>query len=181
MRKQSINERIIIETGKEIIKTDGIKAINMRTIASKANISLGSIYNYYKNKDELLLSLVKSIWLEILDEKGIETTSFIETVSLLFESIEKGNCKYPNFIKIHFISFNNKKESRVVMEEIVTNIKSLLLVALKNDNKLKNIFDESFNEKEFVDFIFENMMMLLLKNERKDYLLKLVNKVLYES
>ena len=67
------------------------------------------------------------------------------------------------------------------MEEIVTNIKSLLLVALKNDNKLKNIFDESFNEKEFVDFIFENMMMLLLKNERKDYLLKLVNKVLYES
>ena len=49
------------------------------------------------------------------------------------------------------------------------------------NNKLKNIFDESFNEKEFVDFIFENMMMLLLKNERKDYLLKLVNKVLYES
>lgn len=39
MRKQSIDEKIIIETGKEIIQTDGIKAINMRTIAFKANIA----------------------------------------------------------------------------------------------------------------------------------------------
>ena len=93
MRKQSIDETKLIEVGKTIIHTGGIEAINMRSIAEYCNISLGSIYNYYKNKDELLLSLVKSIWLEILDEKGIETTSFIETVSLLFESIEKGNCK----------------------------------------------------------------------------------------
>ena len=108
MRKQSINERIIIETGKEIIKTDGIKAINMRTIASKANISLGSIYNYYKDKDELLIAVVKSIWTEIAHDNALNFRDFKSSLSSLYYNIAKGNKTYPDFLKIHFVSFTNK-------------------------------------------------------------------------
>ena len=94
MRKQTIDEKILIEAGIEILKTQGIEAVNMRSIACFSNVSLGSIYNYYKDKDELLLAIVKSIWLNITLDMNIETESFQKAVSSLFDSIEEGNRIY---------------------------------------------------------------------------------------
>lgn len=123
MRKQSIDEKVQIEAGKEILKKEGIKAVNMRSIAHCSNVSPGSIYNYYKDKDELLLAIVKSIWLEIAQGKNNEGERFKGTVSVLFDSIEEGNRIYPDFLKIHFTSFTNISQSRRAMDEIIRHIK----------------------------------------------------------
>ena len=181
MRKQIIDERILIEAGIEILKTQGIEAVNMRSIARFSNVSLGSIYNYYKDKDELLLAIVKSIWLNITLDMNIETESFQKAVSSLFDSIEKGNRIYPDFIKIHFTSFTGISLPRKTMEEIIENIKQSLLTVLAEDKNVRHIFNSNFKEVDFVNFIFENMMTLLLRNEGKDYLLKIIEKLLYED
>ena len=112
MRKQIIDEKILVEAGKEILKTQGIEAVNMRSIARFSNVSLGSIYNYYKDKDELLLAIVKSIWLNITLDMNIETESFQKAVSSLFDSIEEGNRIYPDFIKIHFTSLDIRRQKK---------------------------------------------------------------------
>ena len=181
MRKQIIDERILIEAGIEILKTQGIEAVNMRSIARFSNVSLGSIYNYYKDKDELLLAIVKSIWLNITLDMNIETESFQKAVSSLFDSIEKGNRIYPDFIKILFTSFTDISLPRKTMEEIIENIKQSLLTVLAEDKNVRHIFNSDFKEVDFVNFIFENMMTLLLRNEGKDYLLKIIEKLLYED
>ena len=181
MRKQIIDERILIEAGIEILKTQGIEAVNMRSIARFSNVSLGSIYNYYKDKDELLLAIVKSIWLNITLDMNIETESFQKAVSSLFDSIEKGNRIYPDFIKIHFTSFTDISLPRKTMEEIIENIKQSLLTVLAEDKNVRHIFNSDFKEVDFVNFIFENMMTLLLRNEGKDYLLKIIENLLYED
>ncbi|MGN1406151.1 MAG: TetR/AcrR family transcriptional regulator [Erysipelotrichaceae bacterium] len=181
MRKQSIDEKMLIEAGKNILKKEGITAINMRSIAQYSNVSLGSIYNYYKDKDELLLGVVKSIWLEIAQGRNDESDSFKGMVSALYDSIEEGNRIYPDFLKIHFTSFTNRKESRQAMDEIIENIKDSLLEALNEDKDVISIFNDGFNKRDFVNFIFENVMTLLLRNEGKDYLLKIIDKLLYEN
>ena len=67
------------------------------------------------------------------------------------------------------------------MEEIIENIKQSLLTALAEDKNVRHIFNSDFKEVDFVNFIFENMMTLLLRNEGKDYLLKIIEKLLYED
>lgn len=181
MRKQSTDEKVLIEADRKILKKEGIKAVNMRSIARYSNVSLGSIYNYYKDKDELLLAIVKSIWVEIAQGRNIKADSFNEAFARLYDSIDEGNRIYPDFLKIHFTSFTNISQSRRAMDEIIGHIKDFLLLSLSEDKAVKNIFDIDFSQSDFVNFIFENMMTLLLRNEGKDYLLKIIEKLLYED
>ena len=67
------------------------------------------------------------------------------------------------------------------MNKIINHIKDSLLRSLENDKAVKDIFNESFTKIDFVDFIFENMMTLLLQNKEMDYLLKIIDILLYEN
>ncbi len=48
----------ILEAALDIIVQDGFPALTMRRIASKIGMTAPNIYNYYKSKDELYISLV---------------------------------------------------------------------------------------------------------------------------
>ncbi|NLI89130.1 MAG: TetR/AcrR family transcriptional regulator [Epulopiscium sp.] len=48
----------IINAAIEVIKEKSIEEATMREIASKANITTGAIYHYYKNKEELFYDII---------------------------------------------------------------------------------------------------------------------------
>ena len=50
---------------RRIVAEKGMKALNMRTVANACHIALGTLYNYYADKDALILATVESIWREI--------------------------------------------------------------------------------------------------------------------
>lgn len=43
----------------------GIAAVNMRTVASECGIALGSLYNYFSSKSELLSATIEAVWKDI--------------------------------------------------------------------------------------------------------------------
>jgi len=49
----------ILDSARNEFITKGYKDASMRSIANKANVGLSNIYNYFKNKDELYLVIVK--------------------------------------------------------------------------------------------------------------------------
>lgn len=49
----------ILDVSKDLLIEDGFGKMSMRKIAKRANVSATSIYLYFKNKDELLLTLVQ--------------------------------------------------------------------------------------------------------------------------
>lgn len=49
----------LIESAWEIINSDGIAAATMDEVAKRAGYATGSIYNYFSNKDELLVRAVQ--------------------------------------------------------------------------------------------------------------------------
>lgn len=48
----------IIEAAKQEFLEKGYKGANMRSIAAKANMTVGNLYRYYKNKEDINLSIV---------------------------------------------------------------------------------------------------------------------------
>lgn len=56
-REQSIN--LLIETSLALFSEQGYDATSIRTIAQRAKISLGLMYNYFKSKEELLVVICK--------------------------------------------------------------------------------------------------------------------------
>ena len=55
--KDSIRDSIIDAANREILK-NGIDKASMRTIAANAHMTVGNVYRYFKNKDELILTIV---------------------------------------------------------------------------------------------------------------------------
>lgn len=55
-------EQKIFNAAFELFGTEGYRGVDMKSIAQKAGIGVGTLYNYYPNKKELFLSVLESSW-----------------------------------------------------------------------------------------------------------------------
>jgi len=51
---------VILEASARILETDGLRGFNTNAIATKAGVSIGSLYQYFPNKDSIILVLISS-------------------------------------------------------------------------------------------------------------------------
>ena len=51
---------IILEASARILESDGFRGFNTNAIATKAGVSIGSLYQYFPNKDAIILALIGS-------------------------------------------------------------------------------------------------------------------------
>jgi len=49
---------VILEASARILESDGLHAFNTNAIAARAGVSVGSLYQYFPNKDAILLALI---------------------------------------------------------------------------------------------------------------------------
>ena len=63
---ENLNETIILE-GRKLLSNKGYKELNVREIAKNCNIALGTFYNYFPTKDELILEIVREDWRHLSD------------------------------------------------------------------------------------------------------------------
>lgn len=187
MNSKSISQEGILSAGKEIVAQGGIAALSIRSIAQRCNISVGSVYNYFFSKGELVIATIESIWQEIIyDSKAMPSElGFSDHILYLFKNIQKGFEKYPAFFTVHPMSLaqSHKKSGREVMQHYFTGMKDGLLRALEQDpHAKKDLFNETFTLPDFVDFIFSNILTLLIQGKTScDYLLEIVRRVVYEE
>ncbi|MDY0290372.1 MAG: TetR/AcrR family transcriptional regulator [Sphaerochaeta sp.] len=187
MNSKLISQEGILSAGKELVAQGGITALSIRTIAQRCNISVGSVYNYFPSKGELLITTIESIWQEIIyDEQTMpRELGFSDHILYLFNNIQKGFEKYPAFFTVHPMSLAQaqKKSGRAVMQHYFTGMKDGLLKALQQDpHAKKELFSDTFTPPDFVDFIFSNILTLLMQgNPSCDHLLEIVRRVVYEE
>ena len=186
MKKAIISDKEILEVSKQMVREKGLQAIHMRSVAQACQVSVGSIYNYYSSKNDLMLATITSIWQEIFhgQNPNRETMSFIDEVKDLFNCIQLGSQTYPFFFSLHSMSLaeNDKEKGRMVMNQYFDHIKKQLLTSLQNDTKVKeNVFTAQFTLEQFIDFVFSNLISLLLQQETScDFLIAVIQKVIYE-
>ena len=55
----------ILKTSRELIREQGWSAVNIRSVAAACGVSVGSIYNYFDSKADLVGETVESVWCQI--------------------------------------------------------------------------------------------------------------------
>ena len=85
-RKNDTLRETILFYAREIADREGLERINIRSIAKKAGIASGTVYNYFSNKDEILLALTEEYWHQALLEMEtvVQGDSFCEHRFLSF-------------------------------------------------------------------------------------------------
>ena len=182
MNKTITSEKDILDISKRIASEKGLQAITMRSVAKECDVAVGSIYNYYASKNDLLIATIASIWQEIIQDNFLQQSSgFTENVQRLFECIQSGSKKYPFFFSLHSMSLAEKEKGRMAMHQYFQNIKKYLLTSLEEDKNIKKeVFNQSFREEQFIDFVFSNLISLLLHKEQScDFLITVIQKIIY--
>lgn len=160
----------ILSQSRKIVMDQGLSAINMRTVAAACGVAVGSIYNYFPSKTELINAAVEDVWRDIFHVSGdcFKTAHFTDCLSWIFESFQEGCKKYPGFFTLHSMSYaqKDKKKGRQMMEQYFAHIKNGLLIILKKDADVReNVFNDVFTPEEFVDLIFSLVTSMLLQGK----------------
>lgn len=175
----------ILKTSRELIQQQGWSGVSIRSVASACGVSVGSIYNYFDSKAELIAATVESVWCEIFhrpEDAGV----FQDTqacVTWLYDRLAYGGQQYPGFLNLHSLGFlgEEKPDGKRRMQETWQHILEGLCEVLQRDAKIRpDAFNQQLTARQFADVLFSLMLSALL---RQDYdptaVLEIVRRTLY--
>lgn len=182
--KDDIRNKLIVETKKELY-LKGYKDASLRNIASNAGITVGNIYRYYKNKEELCNSIVSESYFKIknslnnfnINDVSIDTHVFgikMDESELL---IQFDNL-YKTIIEVY-------EEDRVILQILLnTKLKDELVNLYKktftklieqNTNNFKFNIDISNLIDSYSEAIYVGIKMLLSVNKEAEELSRVLS------
>lgn len=57
----------LLACAREMVRAGGPEAVNVRELAARAQVATGTVYNYYRSKEDVLLALTEAEWRQALD------------------------------------------------------------------------------------------------------------------
>ena len=66
MKKAITTKEKILENAKKEARSKGLEKIGMREISSASSVALGTLYNYFPDKESLIIATISSIWNETI-------------------------------------------------------------------------------------------------------------------
>lgn len=181
-----ISKDKLIETANDIIENDGLKTLSMRLVAKKCNIALGSIYNYFPTKFDLVIAVIESNWNKIFYPALSELEhgkNFTDMVESIYQLAQQNFYKNGAFFSIHpsIVAEKDYKKAREVMLQYFSKIHEILLASLNSDEHIKtDVWSIDFTKEKFVEFVFSNMITMLSNKEKNcEYLIQVIKRLVY--
>lgn len=83
---------LILNEAKEILYKEGYKSISIRRVAKECDIAVGTIYNYFPTKKELIVEMMANFWEEFFYDVDILLLSnkgFYEKLNGIFNNVSE--------------------------------------------------------------------------------------------
>lgn len=164
-------KEIILSEAKNIAMKEGISSINIRAVAKNSGIAIGTVYNYFPSKGDLLIAVIEDFWegaFANIDWKSFSYNSFYDNLekiySVLFHYLNKFKenwLEQLTLLKTQEKTLGKQRENEY-FEKICSRINTLIDM----DNELSQYsWSEIISKERIAEFIFENMLMMLRKEE----------------
>lgn len=178
------SKEAILQACRKMVSEEGLQAINMRGVARRCDVALGSLYNYFPSKEDLVTSTIESVWRDIFhtESKCKTDMPFPDYVNWIFENVKKGAEQYPNFFTAHSISFasNAVSRARKTMEQYFSHMREGLLQVLKADQRVRqDAFSDTFTQPAFADFVLRSLLSALAEEENCSVLSEMIRRSIY--
>lgn len=170
MNTNITSREAILQVCRRIVAEGGMQALSMRRVADECRIALGTLYNYFADKDALVLATVESIWQDVFHGGGANPAhaSFTDCVAELYGRMRRGAQAYPGFLTGHAVGLAGdvRGEARDRMDGTLAHIRSGMLEALRSDpNVPERAFTAEFTQEAFVGFVLNQLLVLLLQGQ----------------
>lgn len=132
----------LIQEGRRVLINSSYKNLNIRVIVKNCNIGIGTFYNYFKNKDELVIEIFKEDWkkiLRIIDEMKENDIEFKFKLEKIYIYI---NNFLENYMPIFYEISTSKGDSRdkhKYVDCIYINMEELIEIEKNKGNITSNL------------------------------------------
>lgn len=99
----------ILKVAREILEIDGYSALSIRSLAIKSGVSVGTIYNYFQDKNTLDHYLMSTFWRDF--ELAVEEICMDQQLDF-FTQLEMVHYKMADFMQLFQSLFSAALESR---------------------------------------------------------------------
>ena len=122
--------------------------VDMRMISKKSGVAVGTLYNYYENKKQLYLSILKESWqntfnkLDDISELTISSGEKLRKfISTLYEEVEARNGLGKDLINTSVAELKDDKEINGLKNRLILRVENLFncLNKVETLNKCSNI------------------------------------------
>ena len=175
----------LLQASQAIAIESGLQALHIRALAQRCGVSVGSVYNYFPSKADLLAATVEAVWESVFHtaEQCQRPAGFRPCVAWLFERIRHGTAEYPAFFNLHSLAFaaGDRPKGRQVMENAFSHMKRGLAQALEEDADVRpGAFSGALTREALVAFTFSNLLALSAE-DRSDcgLLMALISRAIY--
>lgn len=159
MNTKNISKEKLLIIAKSILNNEGLNNLSIRNIAQKANISVGSIYTYYKNKNDILIDIISDSWNIVIEKLGEKNQfTFEDTINNIYNVLEKTN-KSSDKLLNHSQIFkpNNINKAISKMNEYQNIIKIIIKNRLINDKQYNKKLNNSQLDN-IVNLLFDTLI-----------------------
>ena len=111
-----------IDAAKETLKGEGLKAVNVRTVAERAGYSFATMYNYFKDLNELIFICVKDFMSEceaFADEQTDQQTPGSMRLRGRIRAMIQYFTQYPGIFELFYLERMNDIGARQPTAEMI--------------------------------------------------------------
>ena len=178
------HKEVILSKAKEIAINEGITKINIRTVAKNSGIAIGTVYNYFPSKADLLVAVIEDFWVgafKDFDWRSLRGNDFYENLEKVYSVLYHYHHKFKeNWIEqLALLKTQEKLIGRQKEDEYIQKMYSKIKLLIDMDSNLQQYpWSETISKENMSEFIFENML-IMLKKEKEDmkFFIELLKKI----
>lgn len=169
----------ILKVARTLVKEKGFQALSIRSLAEVCEVSVGTIYNYFPSKQELIIEVVEAVWRGIFHENSCDfrQVNFIDTLKWFENCLSLGAKEFPDFLSTHhhYFAIDEKSMGRKQMEDYFSHIQQGMLFVLDTDQKIEaKLLENDIEKRAFIEFVMVTIIDLVLSGKETTILFKMI-------
>lgn len=167
-KRQALETRKrILTCALDLFEKKGFEEVTIQDIAEAAQTSVGSIYRYFKNKDEiaaqnteLLDDLYMSFYEQLIRDEKYNDLSAMDKLARFYLFVQKSVSDYSNLRSLYIYNLRNQEEASTLTDgsRALYQIYHSLYESCRKDDSIRPDLDEQ----EFCDLMIQSSRGILL-------------------
>ena len=158
--------KLILDEAQKILYNEGYSNISIRRLARECNIAVGTIYNYFPSKNDLIVEMMTNFWegyFDNIDSILNEREDFYENLRNIFEQLSKFIKKfravwlnsdiYSSSVEIE----SGFKRHDIYIDKLIRIVEKMLI----NDYYDGDVNKLKFNSHDLASFIIMNLISMV--------------------
>ncbi len=161
-RKDDTLRDTLLDYARCLADTQGVDAVNIRAIARRAGVATGTVYNYFSNKDEILLALTEEYWKETLHEMetAVAADSFCGQLEEIFAFLKKHIDSSAGMLMRSLANVEAAGQERMTYMQAA--LEKTIIQRMEQDSSVrKDIWTKTFTKEKYARFMMMNILLLL--------------------